>query len=408
MSRYKEEIIKPGDKASKLAHEICVGSYNNCPAIIIIPREPGNFRGGVDFNWNKEVLRLMIEDKIRQTIQNDGAGGKPQFFTLLGTRNCFFGLGWEIIAMSADDVARKGGKAVVMSNDLNVRKITAKNYPLVEALFYGYGQALKESDQVNITGEIAVMKHSITAFCENNDEEQLVLTWGGTCLGLTSDEKTIDGSKIGDNMPVIGLLERGYRCNVGTFFSELLLNLAFCPGMCKKNWFDPNFVRKHAGFISRITEPSISYAKSISRIHGWKANGTTGDALAKIAGIAHITGGGVWGKFGEILPEGIGAHLHNMPKPPSVLLEGQALSQNTAEPLDDWHAYETFHGGCGMLVVLETDEDADIFVREVGKDGIAAQEVGRTIKSVNNQIFINSKFMEYDRVLNSEDSKMVF
>lgn len=406
MSKYKEEIIKPGDKASKLAHEICVGSYNNCPAVVIIPREPGNFRGGVDFNWNKKVLRLMLEGKLKQTIQNDGAGGKPQFFALLGMRNCFFGLGWEIITMCVDDVARKGGKAVLMSNDLNVKKITAKNYPLVEALFYGYGQALKQSDLVNITGEIAVMKHSITAFCDNEDDGQLVLTWGGNCLGLTSDEKTIDGSKIGDNMPVIGLLERGYRCNGGTFFSELLLRQAFCPGIVKSKQVDADFVRKHAGFISRITEPSISYAKSISRIHGWKADGTTSEALAKISGIAHITGGGVWGKFGEILPDGIGAHLYNMPKPPSVLLEGQALSQKMdAEPLDDWHAYETFHGGCGMLVVLETDEDADIFYKEVGKDGIAAQEVGRTIKSANNEIFINSKFMEYGRVLNSNEFK---
>ena len=54
--KYKKEIIDPGDRASELAKEVSFTSHNNCPAVEIIPRQPGKFRGAVDFVWNDKVL----------------------------------------------------------------------------------------------------------------------------------------------------------------------------------------------------------------------------------------------------------------------------------------------------------------------------------------------------------------
>ncbi len=398
MDRYKQEVIDPGDRVSKLAHKVCIESFNNSKAVIIIPRQPGNFRGAVDFNFRRPILKAMMAGQAAQTIQNDGAGGKPQFFTLVGDKRIFRGLGWEIITMCADDIARTGGFPAVMINQVDVKKITTANLPLIEAMLEGYGDALEKAGLVNLTGETAVMKHSVTAFCDGDSEEQLVLTLTGACLGVVHKEKTIDGSKIGPGQPIVGLFEPGYRCNGGTFFTNLLVSL-FGEG-------DPKKVLKNKEalkFARKLTIPSKSYARLISKVHGWKPDGEITEPLVKITGIAHITGGGVWAKFGEILPESIGAILDNMPEPPAALLEGQKLSYKVPElKLTDLQAYGTLHGGCGMMVICESKSDADRLIGAAGSEGVRASVIGRTVLSAVKEITIHSRFKE-KKILSSAE-----
>src|SRR4030042_6900889 len=188
--QYMEEVISPGDRASKLAHEICVKSYLNNPFVTVVPHQPGNFRGPVGFLWKDGVLEQMMKKEVMnlpgvleswtmlEEIENDGAGGKPQFFTLLGDKEVFRGLGWEIITMTADDFARSGRFPAVIVNQMDTKKNTDKNFHLFQPVMEGYGKALESARLVNITGELAIMKHSITAFCDDGSDEQLILTWG--------------------------------------------------------------------------------------------------------------------------------------------------------------------------------------------------------------------------------------
>ncbi|MCK4891992.1 MAG: hypothetical protein KAS78_04970 [Candidatus Pacebacteria bacterium] len=411
---YKDEVIDPGDKASQMAKGICSQSFGNCKAIIMVPHQPRNFRGPVGFMWKPHILKEMMKCKIDlksgeatswtmlEEVQNDGAGGKPQFFTLVADQEIFRGLGHEIIAMTADDFARSGMLPAVIDNEINVKNITKENAPALQALFEGYGSALKESNLVNVTGEIAVMNHSITAFCDASSDRQLILTWGASCLGLAHKDLLIDNSKIKPGMVIVGFLENGYRCNGGTFFTNLILE-KFGPSM-QDILDDPDAIE----FARKLTTPSISYAKTICRIIGWKLDGRVGKPLAQIAGIAHITGGGIWGKFGEILPQGVGADLDSMPEPPEVLLQAQEMSWNIPElRLTDHQAYGTFHGGCGMMIVVPTENDAEIIIREAAKDGIKAQIVGRTVKETlqmnKGQITIESRFKEGGTLMSKFD-----
>jgi len=185
--QYKKEVIDPGDRASQLAKEVCFQSHRNCPAVIIVPHQPGNFRGPVGFAWQKHVLeqmmryetnpdaRAIISWTMLQEVENDGAGGKPQFFTLIGDPEVFHGLGWEIITMTADDFARTGRFPAVMDNTIDAKRITDKSFPLFQAVIEGYGAALQQAGLVNITGEVAIMKHSVTAFCDVDPDSQLVM-----------------------------------------------------------------------------------------------------------------------------------------------------------------------------------------------------------------------------------------
>ncbi|MFA5052249.1 MAG: AIR synthase-related protein [Patescibacteria group bacterium] len=384
---YKAEVIDPGDRASRLAKEICYASHGNNAAVTVVPHQPNNFRGPVGFTWKRHILNMMLEGAMLMEVENDGAGGKPQFFTLAGTPEAMAQLGWEIITMTADDFVRSGRFPGVMLNDFNVKRITDANYPLVEAVFNGYGRALSQAGLVNITGEIAVMKHSITAFCDTKSDDQLVCTWGGACIGLSHRDLLLDSSKIRPGMIVVGLWEPGYRCNGGTVLTNILL-LRYGPNIkdIMNNATAMDFVRK-------LTVPSRSYARSLCRILGWQPDGNVGRPLARIAGIAHITGGGVWGKFGEILPEGVGARLDSMPIPAEVLYQAQDMSWGTEYHISDWQAYGNLHGGCGMLIVVEPD-DAKRLLDELGQDNISAYVVGITTESADREILISSRFRE--------------
>ncbi|MCL5435640.1 MAG: AIR synthase-related protein [Patescibacteria group bacterium] len=401
MDQYRNEVIDPGDAASKLAHQVCVASYNNSPLVRVVQLDPGNFRGGVGFRWQPKILEAMLRGKrddqweMLEMVENDGAGGKPQFFTLLGDEQAFENLGWEIITMTADDLARRGAKPCVIDNEMNVKRLTKANYHFFEAIMRGYEKALAASGLVNITGETAVMKHQITAFCDGNCDNQLVLTWGASCIGLVHRDTLVNPATIEPEMAVIGLLEPGYRCNGGTFFTNLLTHLY--------GWHVRDCVQGEIGreFVRQLTIPSKSYARFLNRLVGWGDGGQVVAPLAPIAGIAHITGGGVWEKFREILPEGVGANLYCMPPPPEVLLQAQRLALNTPHEIPDLSCYGTFHGGCGALVVCPMPGWEEV-VSNAGNYGIDAQLVGITVPSDHREVRILSRFAE-GRWLSSDE-----
>jgi phosphoribosylformylglycinamidine cyclo-ligase len=395
-SDYFKEVISPGDSVSALAKKICQESLQNTQALVAMERARGSFRGAVKINWAKHILRQMLKDKMYMLPQNDGAGHKPGCFTLLSDPKHFFFLGWEIIEMCFEDIVRDGGLPVAMlANQIDFKRITKENFPLIKALLDGYSLALKKLNASNITGETAAMKMAITTFCDSGNPSELILTWTGTALGLGHVEKELDGSKIKVGMPIVGLHDTGAGCNGYTKLIEL--GMAYW-----KNWRTNLEARN---YFQLLCVPSANYSKTITRVHGWLPDGRIKKSDVDIAGIAHITGGGVWGKLGEILPKGVGADLHNMPEPPQVLKLAQGMSRcvgGKITTIKDIDAYGDFHGGCRMLVIVKTDMDAISLVNEARRDGIAASIVGATKYSKINEIRIDSRFMER-RILSSKE-----
>lgn len=328
----------------------------------------------------------MIRWSVIQTPETDTTGGKPQFASLVGTDEVCEHAGSDLITMNVDDLARKGSFPGVMINTVEVKNVTQENFHLFEALMRGYERALKTACLVNMTGETAIVRDSITAFCDTNSIEQIVFLWSGSCIGLTRKDFRFDGSTIQPGMPVVGFHEHGYRCNGG----------GFCTDLIRFHWgTDPRALvnnPKAREFARELTKPSISYAKTITRIVGWNQDGTAGTPLAKIHGAAHITGGGLWAKLAEILPKGVGVHLNSMPTPAPVLQQAYELSQSMPEKdrMSPWTFNQIFHGGCGMLAVCEPGHE-EVIIAESKRDGITASVVGYTLRSALSEITIQSR-----------------
>ncbi len=386
MDDYHTQIVAPGDRFSELARKICVGSFKNSTAITI-ERGGGGMRAMDGFTWNRLVLEAMLRGEIYEVAQSDGAGGKPQFFTLANTPEAFRGIGWEVITMNADDLACRGGLPVLMlSSNIDMKGITNENWPLCEALITGFSDALGSSNLVLMTGETAVMKHSITAFCDTGDPSQLILTWGATCLGLASKSKEPSGATVTPGMVIVGFRDKGYRCNGGTKFTNIILD----------TWgSDVNTIMGNPdarAFIEKLVIPSQSYAGTIARLNGWQLDGTLNTPLAELRGVAHITGGGIWSKLVEILPEGVGAILDSMPEPAPLLLEAQQLASKTGSPMTDFECHGTFHGGCGLMIIC-SESDVERVVSEARADGHDPHVIGRTTASPENEVTVQSKFL---------------
>lgn len=388
---YHNEIVAPGDRFSKLARNVCVASFNNSPAITV--RRGGTGMRAMDgFAWTEATLRAMLEQKVYEVAQSDGAGGKPQFFTLCNTPEAFRDLGWEVITMNADDAACRGGLAtMILSSNINVKQITNENWHLCEALLTGFGDALMASKLVLMTGETAVMPHCITAFCNTDSEDQLIITWDATCIGLASVNKHPNGTTIKPGMTIIGLKDKGYRCNGGTKFTNIILD-TWGPDI-KSIMSNSDALT----FIKKVAIPSRSYASTISRLNGWKLDGSIGIPPVQLHGVAHITGGGIWSKLVEILPKGVGAHLDSMPEPAPVLLEAQLLANETESPMTDHECYGTFHGGCGLMLICE-ERDVARVLEETRSDGHDPYIVGKTTESVSNEVTVCSRFFEARRL----------
>jgi len=392
MKTYLEEIVHPGDRASALAHQININSYPNSSVVRVHSHRPtDDFRGPVDYMYSAGILEGFRCGTMRMHTANDGLGSKAQWASMLGTPEAFRTLGFDLLAMCADDIVRFGGLPLVMTNQVDARLITDENFHLFKALMDGYGEALKAANLVGITGKTAVMIKNITGFADDFGKDSLWMAWSGCCNGVTSSVMKMDPHRdIRPGMPIIGLGERGYRCNGGTQFMRIIERLW---GSDRKALLGSEEARD---FITALTAPSVLYAPYVSELLGWQSNGCQNYVNHGIKGIAHITGGGVWEKLGAILPKGIGADLDQMPHPPEVLTRAQALADEAGIPMTEHECYGTFHGGCGEFLVCENTDAAECVRHGLsslsGDEGVDVQIVGYTTESPESEIRIQSRF----------------
>lgn len=386
MSQYKNEVIDPGDKLSKMAAEVCRDSYGNCPAIIVKPFEANNFRGGVSFTYSEAVMEYLRKGEIEFIIENDGNGHKPGFPALLGMPVNYRESGHDLIAMTADDTVRRGGMACIMSNQIDVRRITDESLVRGQALLDGYRLGLRQQRLVNLTGETAVMKYAITTFCDDGDPHRFVYTWNGACYGIVHKSRKLSPANVKVGNFIVGLREKGARCN-GNSKSVALVQATW--GADREKILEN---QDAVEFIGKLCKRSQSYAKFIADMQGYLPDGSVKDRLVDIKAIAHITGGGVWGKLPEALPEGVGAIIKL--KRSDLLAEIQERSFSAGLNFSDAEMIGDYHGDCGMMVIVEDEIEADKLIARAEEYGIEAYKAGHTTASEKKEIYLESPYRE--------------
>jgi len=261
-------------------------------------------------------------------VQNDdGVGTKIRIAEKIDKYDT---LGFDLIAMVADDAACIGAETISVSNTLDVNKLDEKK---VAGLMSGLETAALNHKIIVPGGEIAELGDSVNGYI-----------WNATAVGIVEKNKVIkaDNFKSGDK--IIGLKSDGLRSN-GFSLVRYILNEKFGTG-----WHFEKF-DNDKNWGEAVLTPSKIYSSAIMDMHGRYRE----KPKVSIKAIAHITGGGIPGNLQRILKKsGLGAKLDNLPAPHEIIYKLMEIGNVEKE-----EAYKTWNMGIGMIIISNEYEQID-------------------------------------------------
>ena len=147
----------------------------------------------------------------------------------------------------------------------------------------------------------------------------------GFCVGIVEKEEIIDGSGIKAGDKIIALPSSGFHSNGFSLVRKVF----------------PDFNEEFEGkpLYETLLVPTKLYYKDIHKIL----------EEVKVAGIAHITGGGLYENIPRIIADGLCASIDaSKIKIPSIMLELEKRGGVAREEM-----FGTFNMGVGMIVVVD-------------------------------------------------------
>lgn len=352
MSSYKKAgvDIQAGDKASEIAYNYAKSTFASRLGMIGEPVvDEGSFAGLIN----------MGDFYIVQS--DDGVGTKMEVAERIGK---FDTLGYDLLAMVADDVVCLGAETISVTNTLDTNKV---DVAIIGDLMKGLAKACNEQKVIIPGGEIAEVGKAV-----NNN------IWNATAVGVLEKEKVITGEDIELGDKIIALKENGFRSNGFSLVRYIIEQKLGCEG-----YSQPSPFGKSWGEI--LLEPSNIYSGALLEILG--SFGV--ERKVNIKGIAHITGGGIPGNFKRVLKQPkLGARFDNLYEPSDMVKEIQEMGKVTEE-----EAYRTWNMGNGMMLVTapeDVEKTLDLF-------SIEAQVVGEIIEE--KKIILNSKGLNQKTII---------
>ena len=352
---------------SSFAGSICKASYKNSPFVKIHDFSGGNFRGPRPFTLKNLPEGYFIE------ASTDGIGTKG---ILIDAAKTHQSAAYDIIAMTASDITRFGGIPLIFVNVFDTTSIGNKGGRVSEtykSAIASLGKVAKESKIVLLKGETAQMGDAIGSEIKDSKTK---LNWSGTMIGAYHKDKMITGEKIKKDQIIIALKENGFRCN-GISSARKALKIKF-----GENWWKNPKAKES---IKQAATPSVLYDNYINTLHGWFNKSFKPEI--PLHAVIHLSGGAFKEKLAKdiLFPRKLSAELFDLWEPPKIMREC-AFWRN----ITDGEFYEVWHGGQGMLLIV--DERDALYCIKRGKDfGIQAKIVGKITKEDEPQISINSK-----------------
>lgn len=337
MATYKDSgvDVELGDKCSRLAYEAAKGTFAGRKGMIGEPVVgDGDFTG-------------MLDMGDFYLVQNDdGVGTKIEVAEKMKK---FDTLGYDLVAMVADDAICMGAEVISITNTLDVPNL---DEGMVDGLMVGLKAACLKQKIVVPGGELAELGDALNG-----------AVWNATAVGIVAKERVITGEEVREGDAIIGLKSDGIRSN-GLSLARMILRDEFSD-----NWVAEKFDNGRTwGEI--ILAPSKIYHRAILNIIGDFKN----PKEHSIKGIVHNTGGGIRGNLPRLLKHGgFGAKLDALIEPHGFMLKLMELGGVSVQ-----EAYKTWNMGVGMMMVVDPSK-ADELLAYLKDQGIEAQVMGSVI-----------------------------
>ncbi len=339
MATYKESgvDIELGDKCSAIAYEAAKNTFSSREGMIGRPLiDDGGFSGALDMG-------------DYYLVQNDdGVGSKIKIAEKTGI---YEGMGYDLIAMVADDAICMGAETISITNTLDVNKLDEEK---VRGLMKGLEKAAKEQKIVIPGGEIAELGSMLNGY-----------VWNATAVGILEKNKIITGENIRPGDKIIGLPSAGLRSN-GFSLVNHILSKEF-----GENWTEQKF-NEGKTWGEAALAPSIIYSDTLLEIHGRYNR----PKKIEMKGVVHITGGGIPGNIKRILKKnGLGAEIGEPPNIPEVFVKLMAIGDVAPE-----EAYKTWNMGVAMILIAG-EEETQKLLEFFGDKRINASVIGEVTES---------------------------
>jgi len=315
MSSYKKAgvDIKAGDNASKIAYKYAKSTFSSRKGMIGEPvTDESSYAGLIDMG---DYYLVQCDDGVGTKIE---IAEKIEKFDTLG---------YDLLAMVADDAICLGAETISISNTIDTNKVDAK---VIDCLMKGLAKACIEQKIIIPGGEIAEVGKSVNGNI-----------WNATAVGVLEKDKVIMGTEIQTGDKIISLREKGFRSNGFSLIRYIL-----------ENKFGKNIYSKKSPFGKIwgevLLEPSTIYSAGLLKILGRFGE----KRKINIKGISHITGGGIVGNFRRILKDNkFGANFYDLFEPAEMVKEIQKLGTVTED-----EAYKTWNMGNGMMLVVSPED----------------------------------------------------
>jgi phosphoribosylformylglycinamidine cyclo-ligase len=265
----------------------------------------------------------------------DGVGTKTALARATGRLG---GLGIDLVAMCADDVACSGAEPLFLLDYVAVGRLVPEAIAEVVA---GVAAGCRAAGCALLGGETA--EHPGTMGPADLD-------LAATCVGVVERDEAIDGSAVRAGDVLVGLAASGLHSNGFSLVRRLVaeagldLDASYADVLAARSvGVGPEPTHASASLGEVLLTPTRIYARAVLAIRSSVRAGG-----AKVHGIAHVTGGGLPGAVPRIVPDGLAARIHPAAWPmPSVMrLLGRIGG------LGDGEIRATFNGGLGMVLAI--------------------------------------------------------
>lgn len=308
------ERIKPAIKSTH--REGCVGSI-------------GGFGGLFELPLDRYKNPLLVSG-------TDGVGTKLRLAIDLQR---FEGIGIDLVAMCANDIAVMGAEALFFLDYYATGKLSLE---VAEQVIKSIAEGCKQAGCALIGGETAEMPGMYSA-----DDFDLA----GFCVGIVDKSNMIDGSHVSAGESLIAMASSGPHSNGYSLVRNVL----------KHSQVDINSPCGDTTLAEALIAPTKIYTKTILSLME-KIN---------ISSIAHITGGGLLENIPRVLPEYTQA---NIDVDSWELPEVFKWLKSAGNVIDE-EMYRTFNCGVGMVLSVK-QENAKQAVTELNKLGEQAWIIG--------------------------------
>lgn len=293
---------------------------------------------------------LLFGDQ-RIGITSDGIGTKIE---LAERTQLYHTLGYDLVAMTADDLATAGFMPTNLSNIIDVDVL---HQPTINALMQGLAAACNVAGMSISGGEIAELGNRIGGYGTG-----MHFNWCSTAIGVLPPqlEQPIDGTAVAAGNVVIALRSRGFRSNG---FSAVRRTMQAAFG----NEWHSHAYNDTQTWGEVLLTPSLIYAPLINQLIAQHLIPT---------GIAHITGGGIIDNFARVLKANrLGAMLDALHAPLEMMDRVQELGDISPE-----QAYLYWNMGNGMLLTCSHDM-VDGILATAQQQGYTAQVAGLVVSN---------------------------